>query len=110
MPAIDHYASVQAWREDYIRHWGPDDPGLARKLATLQEFCQFVGKDPDTVVGECLRAVEDGKRIRLKARRRYIEAIREFEAGHEGARAAGNAVRSFFIHNGIAMSADVPGL
>jgi hypothetical protein len=104
------YASVQAWLADYVRHWGPADAGVPKKLETLREFCQLVGRDPDAIVGECLRQVEEGKRIRLKARRRYIEAIREFEAGHEGARAAGNIVRSFFIHNGIAMSADVPGL
>lgn len=107
MEDLSHYASVQAWREDYIRHWGPNDAELPQKLKTLQEFCSLVGKDPDAIVNECLRDVEGGKRIRLKARRRYIEAIRDFEANHQGGRAAGNVVRSFLIHNGIAMSADV---
>ena len=108
MEEFARYTSVQAWRADYVRHWGDNDPGLTQNLEILQEFCRFVEKDPDAIIAECLRQVEAGKRIRLKARRRYIEAIREFETRHERGRAAGNVVRSFLIHNGIAMSADVP--
>ena len=103
------YATVRAWREDYVRHWGggPDDPELEGKLATMRDFCERLGKDPDAIVNECLRDTEGGKRIRAKARRRYVEAIREFESAHKGGRSAGNVIRSFLLHNGIAMSADV---
>lgn len=110
MGDLASYASVQAWREDYVRHWGPNDPELPQKLEILEEFCSFVDKNPDAIVNECLREVEGGRRIRLKVRRRYIEAIREFEAHHRLGRTAGNVVRSFLIHNGVAMSADVPSV
>lgn len=103
---IEAYASVKAWREDYIRTWGSSDPELPQRLRVLEGFCAFVGKDPDAMVSECLREVDEGKRIRPKARRRYMDAIRDFEA-EQASRIAGNVVRSFFIHNGVAMSADV---
>jgi hypothetical protein len=101
--------SVQTWLADYARHWGPNTPDVRAKLVVLGEFCKLVGKAPDAIVQECLRDVDAGKRIKLKARRRYIEAIREFETQHSNGRTAGNVVRSFFIHNGVAMSPDVPG-
>lgn len=106
---IEGYASVKMWREDYIRTWGPGDPELPQRLRVLEGFCAFVGKDPDAMVSECLREVDEGKRIRPKARRRYMEAIQRFEAEQASGRTAGNVVRSFFIHNGIAMSADILG-
>ena len=107
---IDSYESVKAWREDYIRTWGSNDPELPQRLRVLEGFCAFVGKDPDAMVAECLREVDEGKRIRAKARRRYMEAIRQFEEDQASGRTAGNVVRGFFIHNGIAMSADVLGV
>ena len=106
---IEGYASVKTWRADYIRTWGPTDPELPQRLRVLEGFCAFVGKDPDAMVSECLREVDGGKRIRPKARRRYMDAIRQFEEEQASGRTAGNMVRSFFIHNGIAMSADVLG-
>jgi hypothetical protein len=105
--AVGEYDTVQAWIEDYRRHWGPDADFQGR-LQTLQRFCEFVGKDPDTMIQECLRAVDAGFRIRPKRRRFYMAKIAEFEAqGSNGGRRAGNIVRSFLIHNGVALSADV---
>ncbi len=106
---IEGYASVRAWREDYVRTWGPTDQELPQRLRVLERFCAFVEKDPDAMIGECLREVDEGKRIRAKARRRYMNAIRQFEEEQASGRTAGNVVRSFFIHNGVAMSADVLG-
>jgi len=53
--------------------------------------------------------VESGKRIKIKARRMYSEAIAEFQGTVEGnprqQSKAANLIRSFFIHNGIFMQA-----
>lgn len=101
-------AAVQTWLADYVRYWGESDPGLRQNLEVLGEFCQFVGREPDDIIADCLRQVEAGKRIRPKARRRYLEAIRQFEGSHKKGRPAGNVIRSFLIHNGIAVPADIP--
>ncbi len=60
------------------------------------------------------RPTPEGPRIRLKRRRIVIEQIAEFEANAleetkdaRKARDTGNVVRSFLIHNGVAMSAPV---
>jgi hypothetical protein len=101
------YKSIAAWLEDYQRHW-ENDPELEFKLGALQKFCVFVGKDPDIIINDCLKQVEDGMRIRTKQRRLYMEAIKVFEDSLEPSqkRKWGNAVRSFFIHNGVAMITD----
>src|SRR3990170_970238 len=96
---IEQCESVKRWTADYARHWGEHDSGIARNMTVLAEFCEREGKDPDAIVAECLRTVEEGARIRLKARRRYMASIEEFEKGHPLGRAAGNVVRSFLIHN-----------
>lgn len=102
---IHEYATVRTWVQDYERHWGADG-ALERRLRTLERFCEFAERDPDTIVQECLRAVDGGMRIRPKGRRFYMAKIREFE-NRDGGRPAGNLVRSFLIHNGVALSADV---
>jgi hypothetical protein len=82
---------------------------MSERLAVLQRFSDFAAKDPDAMISECTREVESGKRIKIKARRQYTEAIAAFQQMIEGnarqqAKAA-NMVRSFFIHNGIFMQA-----
>jgi hypothetical protein len=105
--SVGEYDAVRTWIQDYERHWGADSQVHAR-LQTLEVFCDFVERDPDTMVRECLRSVDGGMRIRPKARRFYMAKIQEFEAQDgSGGRRAGNIVRSFLIHNGVALSADV---
>ena len=101
--------SVQRWHEYYRQHWGPP-PDWDFKLQALARFADFVGKSPDQMIGECLREVEGGyKKIRAKKRRFYIQKIKEFEESIGGVQGRNwaNAVRSFFIHNGVAMSTDI---
>src|SRR2546428_7615759 len=87
---------------------------MADRIEVLQRFCAFVGREPDSVIEECSREVEGGKRIRIKKRRLYSEKIDEFQASLDGdARAqarAGDVVRSFMIHNRIFMQGGVGGL
>jgi len=99
---IAEYDRVRLWLEDFEKSWGERHDGSA-ELSALEAFCDFVGKDPDAIVADLLTPVEGGyEKIRYKARHRYIELISEFEANREG-RQAGNAVRSFLIHNGVAV-------
>jgi hypothetical protein len=109
---IAEYATVQTWRDGLKEQWG-DEPDMAPRLETLGSFCDFAGTDPDTMIAECTREVESGKRIRIKARREYSEKIAAFQEALEGSAReqmkAGNVVRSFFIHNGIFMQAGLSG-
>ena len=61
------------------------------------------------MIKDCTREVASGKRIKIKARREYTDAIAAFQLTVEGnPRAqskAANLIRSFFIHNGIFMQA-----
>lgn len=109
---LAEYVTVQTWRDGLKEQWG-DEPEMGPRIELLGSFCDFAGTDPDTMIAECTREVESGKRIRIKARREYSERIAEFQ-GSAGATAreqmkAGNVVRSFFIHNGIFMQAGLSG-
>ncbi len=106
---ITHYPTVQAWLNGLTEQWGEPPPDFPQRAELLQRFCSLVEREPDGIIEDCSRAVESGKRIRIKARREYSEKIAEFQQSLEGdARAqarAGNIIRSFFIHNGIFMQA-----
>jgi hypothetical protein len=106
--AIADYDSVHQWARALKEQWG-EEPEMEQRYAVLQRFADFTGKDPDTMIAECTRDVESGKRIRIKARREYTEKIAAFQATVEGSprqqSKAANLVRSFFIHNGIFMQA-----
>jgi hypothetical protein len=75
-------------------------------LELMQQFCAFVGKDPDEIVGECFKS-QGG--LNYKKRRLYSDEIGRFTQTLEGEERArvqsGNVVRSFFIHNGVRLFA-----
>jgi hypothetical protein len=106
--AIADYDSVRQWARGLKEQWG-DEPDMEPRYVVLQGFADFTGKDPDTMIADCTRDVESGKRIRIKARREYTEKIAAFQGTVEGGARrqskAANFVRSFFIHNGIFMQA-----
>ena len=74
------------------------------KLVVLEEFFRFCGETPDALIGSLFRPTDDGPRINLKRRRQAMEWIDSFEREH-GGRPSGNVVRSFLIHNGVALTA-----
>jgi hypothetical protein len=108
-PATDIAAqeSVRRWLASRRGLWG-DTGDDARLLDALRRFCERNGKTPDAMIDECLRRPAEGGAfvLRTRARREYIRLIDAFEKD-EGSRAAGNAVRSFFIHNGVAMNPSI---
>jgi hypothetical protein len=103
------YRSVHAWADGLRKQWGGDP--LAEepeKLEALQEFCTFVGEDPDAIVQRCFRIRKsDGARVLSnKWRAHYADKIKTFRAQgatHGPRRAA--AVLGFLIHNGILIQA-----
>jgi hypothetical protein len=110
LPAVKHWLEAQA------RHWNrsQEEADRRRKLDTLRSFCVIQQIDPDALVKSLFRPTPEGPRIKLKRRRIVMEQIAEFEAKARDdtqdarkARDTGNVVRSFLIHNGVAMSAPV---
>ena len=92
--------TMQRWLDQL-----PDrEEARLEKLAVLEAFCDFCGETPDGLIGSLFRPTDDGPRINLKRRRQVIEWTEAFEADH-GGRARGNVVRSFLIHNGVALTA-----
>jgi hypothetical protein len=103
---IEGYESVRTWRRDLSDQWGGDpiaeEPD---KLQALARFCEFVGEDPDTIIGRCFRIRKsDSERVvSVKWRGHYAEKIREFRDRNpdQESRRLGANVLSFLIHNGI---------
>lgn len=99
--------TARRWLASLLDLWGPSGvrPGL---VETLVDFCAVVEKTPDEMIGECLRAKADGDTfvLRTRARKQFMEQIEQFEA-RTGSRDEANVVRSFFIHNGVAMNPNV---
>jgi len=110
---LEESVTVRSWVDGLREQWGEEPADMSARIETLAQFCRLVERHPDTIIAECVREVEGGKRIRIKKRRFYSEMIDEFEASLDGdARSqmrAGNVVRSFMIHNGIFMQGGVSG-
>ncbi len=98
--------TVGTWLRAYDAHWSVQQSGdeTRAKLEVLARFCTTCGRQPDELVAWLFRPTVEGPRIRLKRRREVMALIDQFEA-ENGGRAAGNTVRSFLIHNGVALSA-----
>jgi hypothetical protein len=93
-------ATISRWLEQLSE---PEET-REQKLAMFEDFCRFCGETPDALIGSLFRPTDDGPRINLKRRRQIVEWIEAFEQDH-GGRTAGNVVRSFLIHNGVALTA-----
>ena len=99
--------STKRWFASLLDLWGPT--GVKPNLVeTLVEFCTIVDKTPDEIIDDCLRATTGGDTyvLRTRARKQYMEQVDQFEA-KTGSRDEANVVRSFFIHNGVAMNPSI---
>lgn len=106
METLAAQETVGRWLHAYDTHWNvqqTEGETLAR-LEVLGRFCTACGRQPDELVAWLFRPTPEGPRIRLKRRREVMALIEVFEV-ENGGRAAGNTVRSFLIHNGVALSA-----
>ncbi len=107
---LQTYRTVQTWFAGLREQSGADPDGDPGRLEMLRRFCEFVARDPDAIIQECLRDSDAGTKISIKGRRLYATKIVEFErqAAHGDLRnraAAGSTIRSFLIHNGIFLQA-----
>jgi hypothetical protein len=109
---VGGYPSVQRWLEAHGSLWNRTaaEAERLRKLEVVRRYCEFADRDPDALVGNLLRQTPTGTRIWLKRRRAEMARIDEFEAmaapgDPRRGRETANVVRSFFIHNGVALSA-----
>ena len=105
---------VRKWISGLEKHYGPSDSEAEEaRLDTLSRFCAFVGATPEEIVGQCFYRRKDSGdlRISVKARRHFAERIDEFQQAMNGSKfekaRAGNAIRSFLIHNGVLMQSGV---
>jgi hypothetical protein len=102
--------STRRWLASRAVLWGSAaNKGKEEELiATLAAFCESVQKSPDGMIDECLRRSTEGGPfvLRTRARREYIGLIGKFEE-ETGSRDTANVIRSFFIHNGVAMNPSV---
>jgi hypothetical protein len=100
-PAVEKYIAELASK-------GLTDAELHERLATLTEFCKFVGRTPDQMVAE----IFDVQTQKYKKRNFYSDRVKEFSAqisGSWSARTArGNVIRSFFIANGRRLPNEKP--
>ena len=87
-----------------VRQADPEEEEESLRL--IEQFCSFVGKGPDEIIGECFKS-QGG--LNYKKRRLYSGEIDRFtQTLDEEARRrvrSGNVVRSFFIHNGVRLFA-----
>lgn len=104
---LSEYRTVRQWFGSFQKFWrsGPPPPEW---LDTMEKFVAFCETTPDDIIEEVLKPQPrgEGLMLRTRARRKYIQLIDDFEAA-EGSRDIANVVRSFMIHNGVAMS---PGI
>jgi hypothetical protein len=90
------YATVQKWMANVNRYYQLDAAEWEGRLKTLGEFCQHVGQDPDTMIGEAL----EKRAVKIEYMRRLKQLARQVCPGLRAAHDWENVVRSFFIHNG----------
>jgi hypothetical protein len=105
---------VRKWISGLEKHYGPSDAEAEQaRLQALSRFCAFIDATPEEIVERCFyRKKESGDlRISVKARRYFSERIDEFQNETDGSKfekaRAGNAIRSFLIHNGVLMQSGV---
>ena len=102
---IEDSKTVRIWLDGLQEQSGLAREDALQRVAVLAEFCRRVEKEPDQIIGECLREVDGAKKIRAKGRQFYVDEISGFEQQLDGAaaekRRKGNYVRSFLIHNGV---------
>jgi hypothetical protein len=103
---------VRQWLEAYGTFWGETSTAseVQHKLQVLADFSSYCGSTPDALVNSLFRQTPEGPRIKLKRRRAVMAQIDGFErecgkGNTTAGREAGNIVRSFLIHNGVALTA-----
>lgn len=88
--------TVRRWIDNVNRYYQLPDAEWEVRLATLQTFCERLGKDPDAVISDALG--EKGAKVDFMRSSKQIgrEVSPDARAAHDW----DGVIRSFFIHNG----------
>jgi len=105
--AFTEYPTVQKYVAELVSK-GLTDAEQQQRLAVLAEFCEFVGRTPDQMVGE----IFDVAAQKYRKRNFYSDRVKEFSTQSSGTwsvqTARGNVIRSFFIANGRRLPNEKP--
>lgn len=106
-PSLEETRAVDQWQKSFAEFWRGGRLE-ADALPTLGRFIEFCGMSADEIIDDVLRSSGGGTQLvlRTSARRKYVDLIEEFEQ-REGSRQTANYIRSFFIHNGVAMNPNI---
>jgi len=100
-------ATVQKYLAE-LANKGMKEAEQQERLSILAEFCTFVGRTPDQMVGE----IFDVETQKYRKRNFYSDRVKEFSAQipgtWSGRTARGNVIRSFFIANGRRLPNEKP--
>lgn len=88
--------TVQTWMEETNRFYNLADEEWAFRLKVLKQFCEYIGKDPDSIIKEA----KDARSEKLDYMRRLRGYVRTLGLSESTAHEHENVIRSFFIHNG----------
>lgn len=101
--SIADAATVRLWQASFRESW-LDELEKEKAFPALEQFVQMCETKPDDIIAEVLKPAPrgEGVQLRTRARRKYLTLIDDFES-REGRQKA-NYVRSFMIHNGVAIS------
>jgi len=110
---IKNYKSVKRWLEGFSANSvRGTDRVFARYLATLINFCRFMGENPDSIVK---RRLEDLQSADIDIRERYERAVQRFytkcfknRKKFSGGVSCVSALKSFFFHNGAPLNVKSP--
>ena len=106
---LESLATVRTWIEGMEKQWGEplSSNERAGKLKSLADFVDFVGRNPDEIISECLIVRGETLKISVKGRRMYSDKIAQFQ--EQLGLVHANNVRSFLIYNGILLQTPVQG-
>lgn len=93
---LTSYTSVQHWMEVVNARHGLSEQDWEERLGVLRNFCDSLGKDPDTIITEALDQRVSKLDYMRYLRRWAKDRTKSPHATHE----LQNIVRSFFINNG----------
>ena len=101
------YPSVRNYIAD-LTGKGLNEAERLERLAVLEQFCDFVGRNPEQMIDE----IFDVETQKYRKRNFYTEQVKQFSAqisgGWSAQTARGNIIRGFFIANGRRLPNEKP--
>ena len=93
---IKNCSTVQTWINEVNRYYKLKEEEWKFRLEVLMGFCEYIGKDPDSIIKEA----KENRSEKLDYMRRLRQYIRDLDLSENLLHEYENVIRSFFIHNG----------